>query len=93
MGDAAIAAAVASRHALTLVALDGLRLMRGDSALAFNLTGPAQAFTRVAAHTLADPPEAGLCPRCFDGSVTLAISRVATKAYRHLLGPDFHRPR
>ena len=40
-----------------------------------------------------DPPQAGLCPRGFDGSVALAISRVATKAYRHLLGPDFHRLR
>jgi len=28
-------------------------------------------FTRVAARTLADPPEAGLCPRGFDGLVTL----------------------
>ena len=48
-------------------------------------------FTHVAARTLAGPPEADLCPRSFDGSVTLAISRVATKAYRHLLGPDLHR--
>ncbi len=29
-------------------------------------------FTHVAAHTLAGPPEADLCPRSFDGSVTLA---------------------
>jgi hypothetical protein len=36
---------------------------------------------------------ADLCPRGFDGSVTLDISRVATKAYRHLLGPDLHRLR
>ena len=50
-------------------------------------------FTHVAAHTLAGPPEADLCPRSFDGSVTLAIARVATKAYRHLLGPDSHRLR
>ena len=34
-----------------------------------------------------------LCPRGFDGSVTLDISRVATKVYRHLLGPDLHRLR
>src|SRR5713226_2633472 len=50
-------------------------------------------FTRVAARTLADPPKAGLCPQSFDGSVALAISWVATKAYRHLLGPDLHRLR
>ena len=50
-------------------------------------------FTRVAARTLADPPKADLCPRGFDGSVTLAIARVATKVYRHLLGPDLHRLR
>ena len=50
-------------------------------------------FTRVAARTLAGPPEADICPRSFDGSVALAIARVATKAYRHLLGPDFHRLR
>jgi hypothetical protein len=43
-------------------------------------------FTRVAARTLADPPKADLCPRGFDGSVALAVSRVATKVYRHLLG-------
>src|SRR5712692_4290519 len=50
-------------------------------------------FTRVAAHPLANPPKAGLCPRGFDGSVTLTIARVATKAYRHLLRPDSHRLR
>ncbi len=43
--------------------------------------------------TLADPPKADLCPRGFDGSVALAVSRVATKVYRHLLGPDLHRLR
>ena len=48
-------------------------------------------FTRVAARTLAGPPKAGVCPQSFDGSVTFAISWVATKAYRHLLGPDLHR--
>ena len=50
-------------------------------------------FTRVAARTLAGPPKADLCPQSFDSSVTLAIVRVATKAYRHLLGPDLHRLR
>src|SRR5438094_976127 len=50
-------------------------------------------FTRVAARTLAGPPKAGVCPQGFDGSVTLPTSRVATKAYRHLLGPDSHRLR
>ena len=50
-------------------------------------------FTRVAARTLAGPPKADLCPQGFDGLVTLAISWVATKAYRHLLGPDSHRLR
>ena len=55
--------------------------------------GACSGFTRVAARTLADPPTAGLCPQGFDRSVTLAISWVATKAYRHLLGPDFHRLR
>jgi hypothetical protein len=50
-------------------------------------------FTRVAARTLADPPKADLCPRGFDGSVALTVSRVATKVYRHLLGPDLHRLR
>jgi hypothetical protein len=67
--------------------------MRGDSALAFNLVGACSGFTRVAARTLADPPKADLCPRGFDGSVALAVSRVATKVYRHLLGPDLHRLR
>ena len=55
--------------------------------------GACSGFTRVAARTLADPPKADLCPRGFDGSVALAVSRVATKVYRHLLGPDFHRLR
>jgi hypothetical protein len=55
--------------------------------------GACSGFTRVVARTLADPPKADLCPRGFDGSVTLAVSRVATKVYRHLLGPDFHRLR
>ena len=36
---------------------------------------------------------AGLCPQSFDGLVTLAIVWIATKVYRHLLGPDFHRLR
>jgi hypothetical protein len=53
--------------------------------------GACSGFTRVAARTLADPPTADLCPRGFDGSVALAVSRVATKVYRHLLGPDLHR--
>src|SRR6266853_2160296 len=53
--------------------------------------GACSSFTRVAARTLAGPPEADLGPRSFDGSVTLTIARVATKAYRHLLGPDLHR--
>jgi hypothetical protein len=55
--------------------------------------GACSGFTRVAARTLADPPQADLCPRGFDGSVALAVSRVATKVDRHLLGPDFHRLR
>jgi hypothetical protein len=55
--------------------------------------GACSGFTRVAARTLADPPKADLCPRGFDGSVALAVSRVATKVYRHLLGPDLHRLR
>src|SRR5712691_9276474 len=55
--------------------------------------GACSGFTRVAARTLADPPKADLCPRGFDGSVALPASRVATKVYRHLLGPDFHRLR
>ena len=50
-------------------------------------------FTRVAARTLANPPKAGLCPQGFDGLVALATAWVATKVYRHLLGPDFHRLR
>jgi len=76
-----------------LVVLVGLRPSRGDSALAIFPFEACSGFTRGAARTLANPPEAGLCPRGFDGLVTLAISRVATKAYRHLLGPDFHRLR
>jgi hypothetical protein len=76
-----------------LVAFDGLRLMRGDSALAFNLSGPAQASLALRPAHLLARPRADLCPRGFDGSVTLAIARVATKAYRHLLGPDLHRLR
>ena len=75
------------------VDLGGLRLLRGDSALAFNLSEACSGFTRVAARTLAGPPKADLCPQGFDGLVTLAISWVATKAYRHLLGPDLHRLR
>jgi hypothetical protein len=55
--------------------------------------GACSGFTRVAARTLADPPKADLCPRGSDGPVALAVSRVATKVYRHLLGPDFHRLR
>src|SRR5262245_12934593 len=55
--------------------------------------GACSGFTRVAARTLADPPKTGLCPQGFDGLVALAVSRVATKVYRHLLGPDFHRLR
>jgi len=55
--------------------------------------GACSGFTRVVARTLADPPKADLCPRGFDGSVALAVSRVATKVYRHLLGPDSHRLR
>src|SRR5262245_50960125 len=55
--------------------------------------GACSGFTRVAARTLADTPKAELCPRGFAGSVALAVSRVATKVYRHLLGPDFHRLR
>ena len=50
-------------------------------------------FTRVAARTLAHPPNADVCPQGFDGLVARTIAWVATKAYRHLLGPDFHRLR
>ncbi len=75
------------------VALDGLRPMRGDSALAFNLSRPAQASLALRPAHLLTRPKAGLCPQSFDGSVALAISWVATKAYRHLLGPDLHRLR
>jgi hypothetical protein len=68
--------------------------MRGDSALAFNLSEPAQAslalrpvrsltrFRRVSV------PEAST-----DRSVALTASRVATKAHDNLLGLDFHRLR
>jgi hypothetical protein len=55
--------------------------------------GACSGFTRVAARTLADPPMADRCPRGFDGSVAIAVSRIATKVDRHLLGPDFHRLR
>jgi hypothetical protein len=53
--------------------------------------GACSGFTRVAARTLAGPPNVGFCPWSFDGSVTLAAFQVATKAYRQLLGPDLHR--
>ena len=55
--------------------------------------GACSGFTHVAARTFADPRKADLCPRGFDGSVALAVSRVATKVDRHLLGPDLHRLR
>ena len=55
--------------------------------------GACSGFTRVAARTLADPPKADLCPRGFDGPVALAVSQVATKVHRHLLGPDLQRLR
>src|SRR6059036_1203716 len=50
--------------------------------------GACSGFTRVAARTLADPPTADLCPRGFDGSVTLAISWVATKAMARVTDPS-----
>ncbi len=76
-----------------LVVLVGLRPSRGDSALTSLPFEACSGFTRVAARTLASPPKAGICPQGFDGLVALAISQVATKAYRHLLGPDLHRLR
>jgi len=75
------------------VALDGLRLFERRLGARIQLFEACSGFTRVAARTLAGPPMADLCPRSFDGSVTLAVSRVATKAYRHLLVPDLHRLR
>ena len=74
-----------------LVVLVGLRPMRGDSALAFNLSRPAQASLALRPARLLTCPKAGLCPQGFDGLVALTISRIATKAYRHLLGPDSRR--
>ncbi len=76
-----------------LVDLGGLRLFRGDSAPAFKLSRPAQASLALRPVHLLGSPEADLCPRSFDGSVALALVRVATKAYRHFLGPDLHRLR
>src|SRR5439155_21664284 len=48
-----------------------------DSALAVNPSGPAQASLALQPVRLADPPKADLCPRGFDGPVSLAVSRVA----------------
>ena len=87
----------ASRATFTVsvhpVALGGLRPIERGLGARIRPFEACSGFTRVAARTLADPPKAGLCPRGFDGSVALAVSRVATKVYRHLLGPDFHRLR
>jgi hypothetical protein len=75
------------------VALDGLRLFERRLGARIQPFEACSGFTRVAARTLARPPMADLCPRSFDGSVTLTAYRVATKAYRHLLVPDLHRLR
>jgi hypothetical protein len=76
---------------VNLVALDGLRLVWRRLGARIDTFGACSGFTRVAARTLAGPPNVGACPWSFDGAVTLAVSQVATKAYRHLLGPDLHR--
>ena len=75
------------------VVLGGLRLISGDSALALTFSRPARASLALRPARLLARPKADVCPRSFDGSVTFPISRVATKAYRHLLGPDSHRLR
>jgi hypothetical protein len=72
------------------VVLVGLRPMSGDSALALRLSGPAQASLALRPAHLLTHRTWVLSPG-FDSSVTLTIAWVATKVYRHLLGPDLHR--
>jgi hypothetical protein len=76
-----------------LVVLDGLRLRRGDSALALLLSRPARASLALRpARSLTRPEGGPLSPeRRWFGRPP--IFRVATKVYRHLLGPDLHRLR
>ena len=81
------------RLSVVLVDLDGPSYIERRLGARIQTFEACSGFTRLAARTLAGPPEADLCPRSFDGSVALAIARVATKAYRHLLGPDSHRLR
>jgi hypothetical protein len=51
----------------------GIQAFRIDAvAIAFEA---CSGFTHVAVRTLAGPPRAGVCPRGFDGSVTLPIAR------------------
>jgi hypothetical protein len=76
-----------------LVVLTGLRPWRRDSALASDLSGLAQASRVLRPVRSLTRPEGGpLSPglRWFGHP---SISRVAIKAYRHLLEPDFHRLR
>ena len=65
----------ASRTTLSMsvhqVVLGGLRLISRRLGARIDTFEACSGFTRVAARTLADPPEAGLCPRSFDGPVTL----------------------
>ena len=75
------------------VVLSGLRPSVGDSALALGVSRPVRASLTLRPVRSLTRPATGLCPRGFDGMVTLPISRVATKVNRHLLGPDFHRLR
>lgn len=55
------------------------------------ISRPAQAYTRVAARRLADPPTVGLCPS-FVQAVTLLIVIVATGMSRQLPRQTLHLP-
>jgi hypothetical protein len=75
------------------VVLGGLRLLSGDSALALTFSRPARASLALRpARLLARPCGEPLSPELrWYGHPP--ISRVATKVYRHFLGPDSHRLR
>jgi len=50
----------------------------------------SSAFTRVAAHAMAPPAYTGVCPELRSGRLPRRTVRVATEAYRQLLGRISH---
>ena len=75
------------------VALGGLRLETGDSALALHLSRLAQASHALRPIRSQPTRLVDLCPQGFDDAVARTIAQVAIKVYRHLLEPDLRRHR